>query len=559
MKEEFEKLYKLKISDTQEETLSLAIEGIASVYDVIDKDGELIKTGAFDSQIGKIIPIYVMHNGVGSTVGTVEISQRGSQILVKGELFDNELGKTIALAKSKGVVYNLSIGGKRTEYGWEKLGDKDVLVTTKGTIREVSIIDEDRQAHQDAIVTKQKKEEIEEEQMELDYIKLAKELAKEMEKSEQGTKTNEEMLKLQSEVKTLKEEIEKSKGTDEKLAQLSTVLEKMDKTINELTAPGNFEKDANASLEKEMAEYEKALKSRLDGADFEKAITTTQGANLIPQLLSNEIIKTMRLVNPFYAEAKIYRGVGTSMEIPVRSSWTNTVEGVAEGNGVVTNGVLTWTKITIEAGVIQSEISLTDEMRQDTYFNIQAEITGAVTEDFGAYLSDKIVNGTVAATQKFEGFTKNATLAGSARVTETTLKISADDLMDLELDLDPSFRVGAKYYASKDVIRDMKKMKDTQGQYLWSNSTQAGTPSTFNGYPVIETPFMQGKTAGAWVIGNIPVLFANFGRLYGIYEKVGMETEMDRDASKRVWNNITRMRLGGKVINAQAGVLLKIK
>ena len=144
-------------------------------------------------------------------------------------------------------------------------------------------------------------------------------------------------------------------------------------------------------------------------------------------------------------------------------------------------------------------------------------------------------------------------------MTETTLKISADDLMDMELDLDPSFRVGAKYYASKDVIRDMKKMKDTQGQYLWSNSTQAGQPSTFNGYPVIETPYMQGKTSGAWVIGNIPVLFANFGRLYGIYEKVGMETEMDRDASKRVWNNITRMRAGGKVKKASCGKLLKIK
>ncbi len=562
MKEEFEKLYKLKISDTQEETLSLAIEGIASVYDVIDKDGELIKTGAFDSQIGKIIPIYVMHNGVGSTVGTVEISQRGSQILVKGELFDNELGKTIALAKSKGVQYNLSIGGKRTEYSWEKLGDKEVLVTTKATIREVSIIDEDRQAHQDAIVTKQKKEEIEEEQMslELDYMKLAKELAKEMEKSEQGTKTNEEMLKLQSEVKTLKEEIEKSKGTDEKLAQLSTVLEKMDKTINELTAPGNFEKGTNASLEKELAEYEKALKTPgLYGSDFAKALNTTGGATLIPQLLANEIIKTMRLVNPFYAEAKIYRGVGGSLEIPVRASWTNTVESVAEGSGVTTKGTLTYSKVTIETNVTQSEIELTDEMRQDTYFNVQAEVTGAASEDFGAYLSDKIVNGVTSSSQKIEGFIKNSVLAGAARVTETTVKISADDLMDLELDLDPSFRVGAKYYASKDVIRDMKKMKDTQGQYLWSNSTQAGTPSTFNGYPVIETPYMQGKTAGAWVIGNIPVLFANFGRLYGIYEKVGMETEMDRKASERVWNNITRMRLGGKVINAQAGQLLKIK
>ena len=205
IKENFEKLHKLKMSEsTDEKTVDMGIEGIASVYDVVDKDGELIKTGAFDSQIGKTIPIYVMHNGINSTVGTVEISQRGSQILVKGELFDNDLGKTIALAKSKGVQYNLSIGGRRTEYGWEKLGDKEILVTTKGTIREVSIIDEDRQAHQDAIVTKMKK--IEEEQMsvELDYTKLALEIAKNMDKAEQGQKTNEEMVKMQTEIKALK-------------------------------------------------------------------------------------------------------------------------------------------------------------------------------------------------------------------------------------------------------------------------------------------------------------------------------------------------------------------
>ena len=59
MKEEFEKLYKLKLKeDTTDKTIDMQIEGIASVYDTIDKDGELIKTGAFDSQIGKTIPIY---------------------------------------------------------------------------------------------------------------------------------------------------------------------------------------------------------------------------------------------------------------------------------------------------------------------------------------------------------------------------------------------------------------------------------------------------------------------------------------------------------------------
>ena len=555
MNENFEKLYKLSTGNTENIN---KIEGIASEYDVVDKTGEIIKYGAFDKDIGKVIPIQVMHGGVTSTVGTATLSKQGKKLVVDGELFDNDMGKTIALAKSKGVQYNLSIGGKRIDYGFEKVNGKDVLVTTKGTISEVSITGENQQAHPSAIVTKN----FEEEQMEkIDYKELALEIAKAMDLAEDGKKTNEEMKKMQEEIGSLKAEIEKTKGSDVKLEELTKVLEKMDKTINELSAPGNFGANGiNKSLEAEMEAYEKAIHDvDLEGTAFTKALNTTGGAALIPQLLANEIIKDLKDSNVFYANAKIYRGTGKSLEIPVRDSWTNTVEGVAEGAGVVTKGTLTYTKLTIDAAVMQSEIELTDEMRQDTYFNVQAEVREAAVEDFDEKLSINIVSGVIGATQKFEGFAVNATVTGAARVTSTSLKILPDDLLDMEMDLKKADRVGAKYYASKDAIRDMKKFKDTQGQYLWQAPLTVGAPSTFNGYPVEETDFMQNKTAGAWVAGDFPVLFANFGKFYAIYEKMGMETEMDRKASERVWNNITRMRAGGKVKKASCGKLLKIK
>ena len=555
MNENFEKLYKL--STESKENINI-IEGIASEYDTIDKTGEIIKYGAFDKDIGKVIPIQVMHGGVTSTVGTATLSKQGKKLVVDGELFDNDMGKTIALAKSKGVQYNLSIGGKRIDYGFEKVNGKDVLVTTKGTISEVSITGENQQAHPSAIVTKN----FEEEQMEkIDYKELALEIAKAMDLAEDGKKTNEEMKKMQEEIGTLKAEIEKTKGSDVKLEELTKVLEKMDKTINELSAPGNFGANGiNKSLEAEMEAYEKAIHDvDLEGTAFTKALNTTGGAALIPQLLANEIIKDLKDSNVFYANAKIYRGTGKSLEIPVRDSWTNTVEGVAEGAGVVTKGTLTYTKLAIDAAVMQSEIELTDEMRQDTYFNVQAEVREAAVEDFDEKLSINIVSGVIGATQKFEGFTVNTTVRGAARETSTSLKITPDDLLDMEMDLKKADRVGAKYYASEDAISDMKKFKDTQGQCLWQAPLTVGAPSTFNGYPVEETDFMQNKTAGAWVAGNFPVLFANFGKFYAIYEKMGMETEMDRKASERVWNNITRMRAGGKVKKASCGKLLKIK
>ena len=558
MNENFEKLYKL--STESKENINI-IEGIASEYDTIDKTGEIIRSGAFDSSIGKVIPIQVMHAGVFSTVGTATLEKSGKKLLIKGELFDNEMGKTIALAKSKGVQYNLSIGGKREDWGWEKIDGKEIIVTKKGVINEVSITGESQQAHPSAIVTKTLNENKEEEQMDINYVELAKALATEMEKAEQGNKSNEEMKKMQEEIGTLKEQIEKSKESDVKLEELTKVLEKMDKTINELSAPGNFGANGtNKSMELEMEAYEKAIHDvDLEGTAFTKALNTTGGAALIPQLLANEIIKDLKDSNVFYANAKIYRGTGKSLEIPVRDSWTNTVEAVAEGSGVVTKGTLTYTKLTIDAAVMQSEIELTDEMRQDAYFNVQAEVREAAVEDFDEKLSTNIVSGVIGTTQKFEGFAVNTAVIGAARETSISLKISPDDLLDMEMDLKKADRVGAKYYASKDAIRDMKKFKDKQDQYLWQAPLTVGAPSTFNGYPVEETDFMKNKTAGAWVAGNFPVLFANFGKFYAIYEKMGMETEMDRKASERVWNNITRMRAGGKVKKASCGKLLKIK
>ena len=185
LNENFEKLYKLSTGSTENIN---KIEGIASEYDVEDKTGEIIKYGAFDKDVGKVIPIQVMHGGVTSTVGTATLSKQGKKLVVDGELFDNDMGKTIALAKSKGVQYNLSIGGKRIDYGFEKVNGKDVLVTTKGTISEVSITGENQQAHPSAIVTKN----FEEEQMEkIDYKELALEIAKAMDLAEDGKKTNE--------------------------------------------------------------------------------------------------------------------------------------------------------------------------------------------------------------------------------------------------------------------------------------------------------------------------------------------------------------------------------
>ena len=94
----------------------------------------------------------------------------------------------------------------------------------------MSITGESQQAHLSAIVTKTLNENKEETMSELNYVELAKALAAEMDKAELGKKSNDEMKKMQTEITSLKEEIKKNEGANDKLAELTKVLEKMDKT-----------------------------------------------------------------------------------------------------------------------------------------------------------------------------------------------------------------------------------------------------------------------------------------------------------------------------------------
>ena len=368
-----------------------------------------------------------------------------------------------------------------------------------------------------------------------------------MDKAEDGEKTKAELTKMQGEVKSLLESFDKVKVENKSLRNL---IEKMDETINELSgADGDIAKTGTA---KELEAFDKYLRTDSPSMELKKAINTTGAGNLIPQLLENEIIKDLREVSPFFADAKHYKGKRESIDIPIRDSWTNAVEVVAEGSGVTTKGSLTYSLLNIKATKLQSEIQLTDEMREDTDFDMQAEIREANTEDFAAKLSANIEGGTYA-TSGFEGFTVNTTLTGAAVATETASTITADDLLDLEFSIHTNYRPGAKYYMSREAMKLAKKFKDEQGQYLWQNPVTAGTPPVFNGYPVVECPDMDDVKDGAY-----PVLFANFNKLYAIYDRKGMETELDRYASEGMWNHITRMRVGGRVRNANAGVLLEV-
>ncbi|MFE9026234.1 phage major capsid protein [Streptomyces iakyrus] len=60
----------------------------------------------------------------------------------------------------------------------------------------------------------------------------------------------------------------------------------------------------------------------------------------------------------------------------------------------------------------------------------------------------------------------------------------SDALIDLFYEVPSSYRTNAKYVVNDIRAAQMRKLKDSNGQYLWQSALTVGAPDTFNGKPV---------------------------------------------------------------------------
>ena len=89
---------------------------------------------------------------------------------------------------------------------------------------------------------------------------------------------------------------------------------------------------------------------------------------------------------------------------------------------------------------------------------------------------------------------------GSVQIGVTTAgatAITADELIDLIYSLKSPYRRNAVLIMNDSTIKAIRKLKDSQGQYLWQPSLVAGTPDTILSKRVVTSEYMPEVAAGA--------------------------------------------------------------
>lgn len=361
------------------------------------------------------------------------------------------------------------------------------------------------------------------------------------------------------------EAVEQEKGKlNEQVSKLNTALDELEDYKGKLEAELASLKRPGATKGKEVSEHKEAFlqfmrKGREEGlAELQmKALQTGidgDGGYAVPEEFDRSILELMRAQSPMrqlchgmtigtpeYKRLVNLGGAG--------SGWV----GETDPRPETTTPKLA--QITAHMGEIYANPAATQTALDDIFFNAEAWLNDEVAREFSEREADAFLKGD--GTNKPKGILAYAmsTQDDSARAFGTIQKIlsgtagdfTADNLIDLELELKKGYRQNAAWMFSKSVLRKLRKLKDSDGNYIWTPGLAEGSRSTILGYKFEENEDMPTMAADSNAI-----LFGDFKRAYTIVDRMGTRVLRDPYTNKPNVSFYTTKRVGGMLVDSSA-------
>jgi HK97 family phage major capsid protein len=300
-------------------------------------------------------------------------------------------------------------------------------------------------------------------------------------------------------------------------------------------------------------EYKTSFWNALRGRPFVRDAlsigTDSEGGYLVPDEYEKQLIEALEEENIFRKLANVIQTSSGERKIPVASS-KGTAAWIEEG-GTIPESNDSFGQVTIGAYKLGTAIKVSNELLNDSVFNIESYIAKEFARRIGAKEEESFFIGD--GTGKPTGILANT---GGAQVGVTSAgatAITIDEVMDLFHSLKSPYRNKAVFIVNDATVKTLRKIKDGNGQYLWQPSIIAGTPDTILNRPIYTSSYMPALIAGAksvifgdlkyyWIADRQGRVFQRLNELYATSGQVGF---------------LATQRVDGKLILAEAVKVLQ--
>lgn len=315
----------------------------------------------------------------------------------------------------------------------------------------------------------------------------------------------------------------------EKFDKLDEEIEGLNATVNAIQTERSLEtpdveeqideKDGEDKGEERSIEEmeERAFEDFLRGrvSEEREAVNMTKGANgaVIPTSIANKIIDKVVEISPIFAMADRYNIKGT-LQIPYYDATSGDI--VMDYADEFTDGESKsgkFSNISLGGYLARAICDVSKSLINNSQFDIVNFVINKMAQKIAIFIEGELLNGT---DDKIEGL---STLTAGV-TTATKGKITGDELIDLQETVPDVYQSGAIWIMNRKTRKEIRKIKDGEGNYILNRDLNARWGYTLLGKEVYTSDNM-GE------LGTASSTLIYYGDLKGLAVKVSEDVNID--------------------------------
>ncbi|GLT10048.1 phage capsid protein [Sulfitobacter porphyrae] len=294
----------------------------------------------------------------------------------------------------------------------------------------------------------------------------------------------------------------------------------------------------------------------LEGKSLSTAVNSDGGYLVDPQT-SETVQSVLNATASIRAIASVVRVEATSFDVlvdhtDVGAGWATEAGPQAETDTPQID------RITIPLHELSALPKASQRLLDDSAFDIEGWLAGRIANKFARAEAQAFINGD--GVDKPRGFLTHATVDndlwswGNLGYVPSGLdgSVTADAIIELVYALGAQYRANGSFVMNSKTTALVRKLKDADGRFLWSDGLAAGEPAQLMGYPVLVAEDMPDPGSD-----SISIAFGDFAAGYTVAERPDLRILRDPFSAKPHVLFYATKRVGGDVSDFAAIKLLK--
>ena len=295
----------------------------------------------------------------------------------------------------------------------------------------------------------------------------------------------------------------------------------------------------------------------LEGKSLSTAVNSDGGYLVDPQT-AEQIQSVLRSTASLRAVASVVNVEATTYDVlidhtEVGSGWAT------EAGSVTETDTPSIDRISIPLHELSALPKASQRLLDDSAFDVEGWLAGRIADKFARAEAAAFVNG--------DGIDKPTGFLTHSKVDDASWAWgdlgyvatgfdgaigNGDAIIDLVYALGAEYRANASFVMNSKTAGLLRKLKDNDGRFLWSDGLSAGEPARLLGYPVVIAEDMPDVASDAYALA-----FGDFAAGYTIAERPDLRILRDPFSAKPHVLFYATKRVGGDVSDFAAIKLLK--